>query len=277
MGKTLRLVQVIEIQKDFLALREELKGRGHFDYPAAQLIWDFSRFACLLVVSVALYRLNQAFLALIVLTLTTIDARRWIQDAARGAIFQSETKSFWTSEAMSIFFLGVPFSGYDQYIRHRHHGTTDVFESEAPVAYGPRKNQLALFAILLGRWSLFSSLFYDHLFLIFVPLIATGLLIGCTASLDLFHLPVSRWSSSSFAGRVLERTQNISEKNRLLTWLFSGLNYHIEHHLFPDMPSRNYPKISRDIRVFANYHGLPYREARLADAGELLLRRYNAM
>jgi fatty acid desaturase len=42
-------------------------------------------------------------------------------------------------------------------------------------------------------------------------------------------------------------------------WLCSGLEYQVEHHLFPSVSHNYYPKISPIIREFCTKHGLPYR------------------
>ncbi|HUA63771.1 MAG TPA: acyl-CoA desaturase [Verrucomicrobiae bacterium] len=42
-------------------------------------------------------------------------------------------------------------------------------------------------------------------------------------------------------------------------WLCSGLEYQIEHHLFPNISHIYYPKISPIVRDFCRRHGLPYR------------------
>lgn len=42
-------------------------------------------------------------------------------------------------------------------------------------------------------------------------------------------------------------------------WLCSGLEYQIEHHLFPNISHIYYPKISPIVRDFCREHGLPYR------------------
>jgi fatty acid desaturase len=308
MGKPLRLVQVVEIEKDFQSLRHDLKTQGRFDYPRARLAWDFARFTLLFGSSFALCRFNQAFLALIVLTLTTI------HDAGHDAIIKSRVKAFWAIEVLGIFFLGMPQNGYHHYIHRRHHGSTNVLgrdlaldthpiawdESQVSkrwrkflplqahlwffvvlplaypllnlgsISYSIRKKQFVVLAALVARWVIFSVLFRDHLTLIWVPAMISGFVLGFMASLNHFHLPMSRSPSSSFVGSVFERTQNIKEKGKVWTWLSGGLNHHIEHHLFPDMPSYNYPKISREVKTFAKYHRLPYQEARVADIVEAL-------
>ena len=42
-----------------------------------------------------------------------------------------------------------------------------------------------------------------------------------------------------------------------------GLNYQIEHHLFPSMPRPNLRRAQPLVRAFCRRHGVPYRETGL--------------
>lgn len=57
-------------------------------------------------------------------------------------------------------------------------------------------------------------------------------------------------------------TSNFGHGNALLSWYVGGLNYQIEHHLFPRVCSVHYPALSRVVRAVANRHGVPYNEHR---------------
>ncbi len=74
--------------------------------------------------------------------------------------------------------------------------------------------------------------------------------------------------SSPFITSVFENTQNITENGEGWNWFTGGHGYQIEHRLFPDMPSRNYPRIAREVKTFATCHDLPYREASTHDVFE---------
>jgi linoleoyl-CoA desaturase len=53
-------------------------------------------------------------------------------------------------------------------------------------------------------------------------------------------------------------TNNFARKNKVLSWYIGGLNYQIEHHLFPKVCSIHYPKISPIVEEVANEFGIPY-------------------
>lgn len=56
-------------------------------------------------------------------------------------------------------------------------------------------------------------------------------------------------------------TANFATGNRLLTWYVGGLNYQVEHHLFPRVCSVHYPDIRPIVQDSARRHGIPYHEA----------------
>lgn len=53
-------------------------------------------------------------------------------------------------------------------------------------------------------------------------------------------------------------TCNYSENSRVFSWLIGGLNYQIEHHLFPDICHVHYRKIAPIVRETAAEYQLPY-------------------
>jgi linoleoyl-CoA desaturase len=57
----------------------------------------------------------------------------------------------------------------------------------------------------------------------------------------------------------LQTSTNFGVKSRLLTWLCGGLNFQIEHHLFPNICHIHYRKIAPIVKKTAQEFGLPYR------------------
>lgn len=53
-------------------------------------------------------------------------------------------------------------------------------------------------------------------------------------------------------------TSNFAPKNRALSWFVGGLNYQVEHHLFPTMCHVHYRAISKIVKKTALEFGLPY-------------------
>ncbi len=47
--------------------------------------------------------------------------------------------------------------------------------------------------------------------------------------------------------------------SRRMSILWGHLNYQVEHHLFPDVPSRHYPDMAREVKAVCQQYGLPYK------------------
>lgn len=63
-----------------------------------------------------------------------------------------------------------------------------------------------------------------------------------------------------WAVHQLKTTANFATKNKVITWLVGGLNYQIEHHLFPKISHVHYPAISKIIKQACVEYGIPYIE-----------------
>jgi len=65
---------------------------------------------------------------------------------------------------------------------------------------------------------------------------------------------------NSWAVHQVQSTVNFCHGNRLVTWLLGGLNYQIEHHLFPEISHCNYPGLSRVVKDTCREFGIAYKE-----------------
>lgn len=65
---------------------------------------------------------------------------------------------------------------------------------------------------------------------------------------------------NEWAVHELLTTANFSKNNRLLGWYIGGLNFQIEHHLFPHICHIHYKKISHIVEQTAKEFGLPYNQ-----------------
>jgi len=55
------------------------------------------------------------------------------------------------------------------------------------------------------------------------------------------------------------RTTKNSPPHFLMDWFAGGLNYQIEHHLFPTLPRHNLFKVSHLVKEFCEKNKLPYQ------------------
>jgi linoleoyl-CoA desaturase len=64
-----------------------------------------------------------------------------------------------------------------------------------------------------------------------------------------------------------ETSVDFSRRSRLTSWLLGGLNFQIEHHLFPRISHVHYPAISRLVEQTCREFGIRYTEHRSFWAG----------
>lgn len=64
--------------------------------------------------------------------------------------------------------------------------------------------------------------------------------------------------NNNWAAHQLYTTCNFAPNNRLFTWLVGGLNYQVEHHLFPNISHIHYRHIAVIVQKKAKEFGMPY-------------------
>lgn len=69
-----------------------------------------------------------------------------------------------------------------------------------------------------------------------------------------------RKMENSWAVHQLLNTCNFSRKSRIMNWFIGGLNYQIEHHLFPHISHIHYSRMAVIVKQTAESYGLPYYE-----------------
>ncbi len=61
-----------------------------------------------------------------------------------------------------------------------------------------------------------------------------------------------------WATHQVEATVDFARDNRVLTWLIGGLNFQIEHHLYPRVCHTHYPALSKIVEHVCQAHGVHY-------------------
>ena len=65
---------------------------------------------------------------------------------------------------------------------------------------------------------------------------------------------------NTWAVHQLYTTSNFAKKSKLLSWYIGGLNYQIEHHIFPNICHVHYKKIAEIVKETTKEFDLPYFE-----------------
>jgi linoleoyl-CoA desaturase len=134
-----------------------------------------------------------------------------------------------------------------------------------------RRPKLAEAALLVGGklafivWSLvIPALYYPLADVIVLHLIATIVAGGTLAIVfQLAHCVEEAEfpdrAEGGFAAHQLATTVDFAPGNRLVSWYVGGLNYQVEHHLFPKASHFHYPALARIVADVAARHGLRHR------------------
>lgn len=73
-----------------------------------------------------------------------------------------------------------------------------------------------------------------------------------------FPIPEEGKIDSTMLEHQMYTTCNFAPKSRLFSWYVGGLNYQIEHHLFPHICHIHYKKISKIVKDTAKEFNMPY-------------------
>ncbi len=82
-----------------------------------------------------------------------------------------------------------------------------------------------------------------------------------------FPIDEANQIENDWAIHQIETTVNFSRNNALITWFLGGLNFQVEHHLFPNICHVNYPAISRVVEQTCQEFGVRYNQHESFGAG----------
>jgi len=74
-----------------------------------------------------------------------------------------------------------------------------------------------------------------------------------------FPMPMDRKVDRDWSMHQLDATVDFARNSRWVTWFVGGLNFQIEHHLYPRICHVHYPALARIVEEVARDHGVPYR------------------
>ena len=70
----------------------------------------------------------------------------------------------------------------------------------------------------------------------------------------------SKIIETEWAVYQVKTTCNFAVNNKIISWFVGGLNFQVEHHLFPRVSHVHYPALSKIVRNACNMHGIPYHD-----------------
>ncbi len=166
----------------------------------------------------------------------------------------------------SISYLAwIFFQDYEKYFRRRLGKNSAIFNM-------PNREKIIFWLSKFIHFQIFITL--PAVFLgwqsALVGLLIAGLSCGiCLATIfQLAHVVKETGFTASNPGVIadqwtvhqLSTTANFATKNKILTWLLGGLNFQVEHHLFPKISHIHYPEINKIVKSVCDEFRINYIE-----------------
>ena len=100
---------------------------------------------------------------------------------------------------------------------------------------------------------------------LFIVLLVSGFILACIFQ-PAHVMPTSEYPLPDETGNIendwavhqLATTTNFAPKAKLFSWFVGGLNFQIEHHLFPNICHVHYKQLSKIVKKTADEFNLPY-------------------
>jgi len=112
--------------------------------------------------------------------------------------------------------------------------------------------------LVIGNWPIVVTFYLLHWMLL------SSALVPIFAMAHLTHvqkMPASiEEGNSDWSLHQLNTTVDFATSNRILSWIVGGLNFQIEHHIFPKISHTRYRLIQPVIRDYCKAHGVRYFE-----------------
>ena len=137
----------------------------------------------------------------------------------------------------------------DGYFCYRH--ARSSFARELLISLLSMLSQLAFFTALFRWMGPVCFLLHSWIGLVYLNVVFTG------SHYDLETFSEAEAEDVEFADLQIRTTRNYPP-GALAAFLFGGVEYQIEHHLFPTMPRRGFPRAVAEVRAFCAARGLPY-------------------
>jgi linoleoyl-CoA desaturase len=132
----------------------------------------------------------------------------------------------------------------------------------------PRPRGFSLVKLIGGKlvffsWTLVLPLLVHKWWVVLLFYLCTWFLVGIVLGVvfqlahcaDEAHFPSQ---PGEWAAHQVQTTVDFARKSRLLTWYVGGLNFQIEHHLFPRICHVHYPRIAEIVEAVCAEFGIRY-------------------
>ena len=272
----------------YAALRRQIVEAGLLERAYFYYAWRAAISCLLLACGIALAFTGAQVLAAVVIAFGSVQVTLIGHDAGHLGVFASRRRNNALGTLCWSLLIGISFPYWED--RHRrHHVSTNDAEADPDLQwnFGPALTPLMAFTFRIEGWQfVLTRLRGKHRTIELVLLSVSTLawlypvtVLGWSwlvtfaasqvlASLYLAgivstnHIGMPIWaggSEMSFLERQLSSSRNVLP-NPLVDFVFGGLNYQIEHHLFPTMPRNHFGAARALVKPFCAANALPYTE-----------------
>lgn len=157
-----------------------------------------------------------------------------------------------------LFFLSLPFA-YIEFIRS---SLRYIFTHRKAFSFLELSLMLGNFTFVIWMF-LYSQWFFVGWILLAIHTLLAGIYMSLSFAPN--HLGMETIPAGTDYERVYQIiTSRNLKSNTLKTFIFGGLDYQIEHHLYPTMPRINYPKIGPLVEAYCKQNNIPYSKTTLS-------------
>jgi len=122
-----------------------------------------------------------------------------------------------------------------------------------------RKHKMELALMLIN----YCWLFYLPLQVSFLSIFIGGFLVAEVVTATHQSEDIIDGLSYNFVEDQFRTTRDVEISNAFVNWIWGGMQYQLEHHLFPTMPKYYYPALKVRVKQFAEENGIEYRASSL--------------
>lgn len=164
-----------------------------------------------------------------------------------------------------MYFLWIFVLDYKKYFRQRIGmlALPKMTVSQQLIFWGSKSLFIVLFLVI----PMITVGVADTLIGFGVFVFVTGLVISVVFQLahivedtELMTIPANGKMEDEWTVHQLKTTANFATKNPIVTWFMGGLNFQVEHHLFPKVSHIHYPKINRIVKQTCADFNVVYNE-----------------
>jgi linoleoyl-CoA desaturase len=197
-----------------------------------------------------------------------IDIQPWLRLATtqkKRGMHRYQHLYFWILYSL-LYILWVFVLDYNKYFRGKIGGTSikKMSLSDHIVFWSFKVLFLGIFIAVPIYFVGFSAWLIGFLVFSLVTGFVISIVFQLAHTVEHTHFPVPEVSTGKledeWAIHQLKTTANFAPKNKFISWMIGGLNFQIEHHLFPKISHIHYPALRKIIKQSCDEFGIPYIE-----------------